>query len=70
MVLVNINTHEVSSVFVPYTVDYCHNGTTYWFMTNLGSVIKEGFYADHSGCVVVSYPLCRIMTTNRVFVDV
>lgn len=70
MVLGNIHTHEVSSVFVPYTVDDCDSDTAYCFMTNQRSIIKEGFYADHSGCVVASYPLCSIMTTNRALMDV
>jgi len=70
MVLGNIYTHDVKSVFVPYTVDDCHSCTTYWFMINQGSIIKERFYAEHSGCVVFSYALCSIMTTNRVLMDV
>lgn len=70
MVLSNINTQDVSSAFVPYTAGDCHSGTTYWFMTNQWSIIKERFNAYHSGCVVVGYPLCSIMTINRVLMGV
>jgi len=70
MILGNINTHDVSSVFVPYTADDSRSGTTYWFMTSQGSLIKERFHAERSGCVVFSYSLCSVMTTNRVLMDV
>jgi hypothetical protein len=70
MTLGNIHIHDFSSVFVPYTVDDCHNATNYWFMTNQGATIKERICTDHSGCVVDSYSLYSTVTTNCVFMDV